>query len=64
MVDPATRGLRPVVTAANGQVTVAATVNSDELHDRVIETVSGVPGVRGVIDELLVVRIPRGYPAM
>jgi cytidylate kinase len=64
LVDPATRGLRPVVTAANGRVTVAATVNSDELHDRVIEMVSGVPGVRGVIDELLVVRIPRGYGAM
>jgi len=64
LVDPATRGLRPVVTAANGQVTVAATVSSDELHDRVIEMVGEIPGVRGVIDELLVVRIPRGYPAM
>ena len=63
-VDPATRGLRPAVTAANGRVTVVATVSSDELRDRVIEMVRGIPGVQDVIDEVLVVRMHRGYPAM
>ena len=64
LVDPATRGLRPAVTATNGRVTVAATVSSDELHDRVIEMVRAIPGVLDVIDEMLVVRMHRGYPAM
>jgi cytidylate kinase len=64
LVDPATRGLRPAVTAADGRVTVAATVSSDELHDRVIEMVRAIPGVRDVIDELIVVRVPGGYPAV
>jgi len=61
LVDPATRGLRPAVTASNGRVTVAATVTSDELRDRVIEMVREIPGVRDVIDEMIVVRIPHGY---
>ena len=64
LVDPATRGLRPAVTATNGRVTVAATVNSDEFRDRVIEMVREIPGAREVVDDMLVVRMARGYPAM
>lgn len=61
LVDPDTRGLRPAVTAAAGRVTVAGTVDSDELRDKVIGIARGVPGVRDVIDDLIVVRIPRRY---
>ena len=44
-------------------------VDDPLVYDVVINTdrasvADGVPGVRGVIDELLVVRIPRGYGAM
>ena len=61
LVDPITRGLRPVVTAAGGRVTVAATVDSDELRDKVIAMARGIPGVLDVIDEMIVIEIPRRY---
>jgi cytidylate kinase len=64
LVDPATRGMRPAVTAAAGRVTVAGTVDSDELRDRVIENARGIPGVVDVIDELIVVRLPARYPTV
>jgi cytidylate kinase len=64
LVDPATRGMRPAVTAAAGKVTVAGTVDSDELRDRVIENTRAIPGVVDVIDELIVVRLPARYPTV
>jgi cytidylate kinase len=64
LVDPATRGMRPAVSAAAGKVTVAGTVDSDELRDRVIEMTREIPGVAAVIDELLVVRLPARYPTV
>jgi cytidylate kinase len=62
LVDPATRGLRPAVTATGGRITVAGTVDSDELRDRVIEMLRGIPNVAEVIDELVVVRVASRYP--
>ena len=64
LVDPATRGMRPAITAAAGRVTIAGTVDSDELRDRVIETTRGIPGVVDVIDELIVVRMAARYPTV
>lgn len=61
-VDPATRGQRLAVTAAAGRLTVAGTVSSDELRDKVLEMVGGVPGVVAVTDEILVMRIAQRYP--
>ena len=61
LVDPITRGLRPVITAAGGRVTVAATVDSDELRDKVIAMARGIPGVLDVVDEVIVVEIQRRY---
>ena len=61
LVNPATRSLRPAVTAAGGRVTVAGTADSDELRERVIEMVRAIPGVVDVIDEMIVVRIAHRY---
>jgi osmotically-inducible protein OsmY len=63
LVDPTTRGLRVAVTAADGRLTVAGMVDSEELHEKVLEIAGGIPGVTGVMDEIIVVRIPRHYPA-
>jgi cytidylate kinase len=62
LVDPVTRGLRPAVTATGGRVTVAGTVDSDELRDRVIEMLRGIPNVVDVTDELVVVPVASRYP--
>ena len=58
LVDPTTRGLRPAVTAAAGRVTVAGMVDSHELRERVLAMARAIPGVVGVSDEMVVMRIP------
>ena len=60
-VDPATRGLRLAVSCADGQLTLAGTVDADELRDKALEIGRGIPEVSGVLDEIIVVRIPRRY---
>ena len=42
----------------------SSTVDSDELRDKVIEMTRAVPGVLGVIDEIIVVRIAHRYGAV
>ncbi|MGH7340808.1 MAG: cytidylate kinase family protein [Candidatus Rokuibacteriota bacterium] len=64
LVDPATRGVRLGVTATDGRLTLAGTVDSDELGDKVLEIASTTPGVTGVANEIIVMRVPRRYPAL
>jgi BON domain len=64
LVDPATRGLRPAVTAAGGRVTLAGMVDSDELRDRVSAATRGIVGGLDVVDKMVVVRIAHRFGAV
>jgi hypothetical protein len=50
------------ITTAGDRIKVAETVDWDELRDLVIEMLRGIPNAAAVIDDPVVVRIPRRYP--
>lgn len=61
LMDPRTRGLRIVVTAAERKLTVSGTVDSEALRAAALEIVRRVPGVADVSDEITILRMPRTY---
>lgn len=61
LVDPATRNLRLSVRAEHGRLRLAGHADSEPLRQEALRVVSGIPGVTGVEDEIVVVRLVRRY---
>jgi cytidylate kinase len=59
-VDPRTRSVRLSVNVADGSLTIAGMVDSEELRDVALQIVGGIPGLVTVSNEIGV--MPRRFP--
>ena len=59
MAEPALAGLQLFVTATGGQVLLTGNVSADATRTMVARQVAALPGVRNVVNEIIVVTSPR-----